>query len=122
MMVDQLLWIDALAKFALGALLVLVPGPVAVLLGLPREKRFFYARLLGAVLFGLALALVVEGAEGAGRGLGLKGAFVVNLSAAAVLVMLLMFGVRGLALRGRLMLWGGALFLLLLAVIEWLYA
>jgi len=121
-MVDQLLWIDALAKFSFGLMFVLAPKPAAILLGLPREQTFFYARLLGAALFGLALALTIEGAGDSASGLGLRGAVAINLSGAAVLGVTLLFGRRMPARRGRISLWLTVFFLVGLSIAQSLYA
>jgi hypothetical protein len=76
-------------------------------LGIPDAKPAFYAGILGAVLFGIGLALLLEahGTVG-GRGLGLGGAILINSCGAIVLAGWLLLGNLALPLRGVIFLWG----------------
>ncbi len=76
-----LLTIDAIVNLLLGLLLLLFPLGVAELLGAPDAGEGFYATILGAVFFGIGLALLLEhhGYERGFRGLGLGGAILINI-------------------------------------------
>lgn len=82
-----LLTIDSLINLLLGALLVTFPRDLIGFLGIPQPGSAFYPSILGAVLFGIGIALWMErGANRARtRGLGLGGAVVINLCGALVL-------------------------------------
>ena len=121
-MVDQLLWINALICLVFGATLVVAPKPLIALIGLPRAEQTFYPRLLGALLFGMGLAVIVEGADRQSSGLGLGGLAAINLTVAAVILVLIMFGRLALPMRGRLGLKLFAAMLVLLAGLQYLYA
>jgi hypothetical protein len=54
----RLLVIDAIVNLALGVLLLLFPAGIVNLLGLPVTNTDFYASILGAVLFGIGIALI----------------------------------------------------------------
>lgn len=119
-MLDQILWLDALLKLAAGVLLILLPDLVARAAGLPRAQQPFYARLLGATLLGLGLAIVMESRRR--TGLAPSGAFVVNLTGSTVLAAILLFGRIDLAWRGRILAWGLLAVLVLLASVELAFA
>ena len=76
-----LLTIDSLLNLLLGVLLVVFPRDLISFLGIPQPSSAFYPSILGAVLFGIGIALWMErGADGErARGLGLGGAVVINL-------------------------------------------
>jgi hypothetical protein len=115
-----LLFIDGLVNLLLGFLLLLFPAGVIRTLGLPFTNTSFYPSLLGAILFGIGLALFLELA-GRGlrfRGLGLGGAIVINFFAAAVLVYWLLFGRLAIPAKGRIILWGVALIVLVIGLVE----
>ena len=67
-----LLLIDAFVNLFLGAALVLAPAGVIEFFGLPAASNYFYTTVLGAVLFGIGLALMLS--LRALDGLGLVGA------------------------------------------------
>jgi hypothetical protein len=115
-----LLTIDAVINLALGALLLVFPRPVISFLGLPPARLAFYPSILGAVLFGIGIALIVErNNQGhAGRGLGLIGAVAINLCGGIALVAWLLFGGLGLPVRGAAVLWVLAVLLVGLSCIE----
>ena len=106
-MLDQILWFDALLKLVAGLPLALLPQAAIAVFGLPRVQNGFYARLFGAVLVGLALAIIVEGRSGHTQaGLGPGGALSVNVAGGIVLIGQIVFGRSDLTLRGRLLCWG----------------
>ena len=115
-MTATLLWIDAVLNLLMGALLASFPERLVAWLGLPLARPAFYARLLGAVLVGIGLALLVELWQPS-AGLGLSGAIAVNLSAAAMLATLLLAGSPARR-RGQTLLWGLVAILLTLSIAE----
>ena len=112
----SLLLIDAIINLGLGALLVFFPEGVVSALGVPSAESAFYPSILGAVLFGIGLALLLE--RNSGNGLGLYGAVAINLSGGLVLGLWLIFGGLQLPLRGEIFLWGLAIVLVGISVVE----
>ena len=98
---SALLTIDAIINLVLGILLVLFPAGLVAALGLPNAELAFYPSMLGAVLFGIGVALLIQRARGA-SGLGLAGAVTINLTAGLVLAGWLIRGSLSLPIRGRL--------------------
>jgi len=111
-----LLLIDAIINLLLGVLLLFFPAGLAHWLGIPPAEVVFYPSMLGAVLFGIGLALLIERYKPSAGvvGLGLEGAIAINLCGALALAAWLLFGNLEIPRRGYLFLWG--LDLLLLAV------
>ena len=103
-----LLTIDSLVNLLLGVLLVVFPRNLISFLGIPEPSSAFYPSILGAVLFGIGIALWMErGADRARvRGLGLGGAVVINLCGALVLSAWLLFGDLSLSIKAAAVLWG----------------
>lgn len=104
---STLLILDALLNLALGLLLIIFPPALVEWLGIPETTSAFYPNLLGAVLFGIGIALLLEryGVDRGIRGLGLAGAVSINLCGALVLAGWLLFGNMALPVRGYLFLW-----------------
>jgi len=102
-----LLLIDAVVNLVLGILLMWFPAKVVQVLGIPQSDQVFYPSILGAVLIGIAVALILERRRSPGSpvGLGLGGAICINLIGAAVLAAWLLIGDLQLPLRGYLVLW-----------------
>ena len=118
--VSVLLLIDAAINFALGVLLLAFSRPLADLLGVPFTDEKFYPTLLGAVLFGIGIALVME-ALGQPKnlvGLGLGGAVAINLSGGFVLLIWLLGGELDLPSRGLVFLWTLAVLLVGISSVE----
>ena len=109
-----LLGIEGALNLALGLLLLLFPAGVAGLLGLPQTNTYFYTSILGAVIFGIGIALLVElwGAARGVRGLGLGGAIVINWCGAGALAVWLLIGRLNIPIRGHLLLWFVAILVL----------
>lgn len=105
---STILLIDACISLALGVVLVVFPKPLVELLGLPPAETVFYPSILGAVVIGIAIALVFEWKRRptGEAGLGVAGAIAIDLSAAVFLAGWLLLGGLALPLRGRLLLWG----------------
>ena len=115
-----LLTIDSLVNLLLGVLLVVFPRDLISFLGIPAPSSAFYPSLLGAVLFGIGIALWMErGADRARvRGLGLGGAVVINLCGALVLSAWLRFGDVSLSIKAAAVLWGIVAVLTVLSLAE----
>jgi hypothetical protein len=118
--VSVLLSIDAAINLLLGILLLAFCRPIANFLGVPTTDVTFYPTLLGAVLFGIGLALIIESRRKPSGpvGLGLGGAVAINLSGGIVLLIWLLSGTLNLPLRGLIFLWTLALILVGLSSIE----
>lgn len=113
---------DAAANFALGVPLLLAPRAVARSLALPEARATFYPRVLGAVLTGIASALLVERRRaGSARpvGLGTGGATAINgLGGAAVGLWLFSSEAERLPARGRALLGTVAVCVLAIGAVE----
>lgn len=120
---EQLLWIDLIIKGSVGALFITIPGPLAQVVGLPRVEHYFYARIAGALLLGIATALYMEGAgRGAGQGLGIAGAGGLNLVGSSAMIALTVTVRQAAAARGRWLLWLSAVVLFGLGLMQFLSA
>jgi hypothetical protein len=115
-----LLLIDGVVNLILGLLLILYPVGIMELLGLPPTETYFYAIILGAVLFGIGIALMIElyGIPRKVRGLGVGGAIAINLCGAGALVIWLVISPFSLPIRGRIILWSVAILVLAIAFAE----
>jgi hypothetical protein len=98
-----LLLTDALINLFLGGLLILFPASVVEALGIPAAESAFYPSILGAVLFGIGIALLIQ--TKSPGGLGLLGAVAINLCGGLVLAFWLVFGSLSLPGHGVLALW-----------------
>jgi hypothetical protein len=111
--------IDAFINYALGIVCLLYPF-VAAPLGVPPVDNFFYPSMLGAVLFGIGIALTIECFRKDGHlvGLGLGGAVAINLAGGAVLILWLIFGNLAMPARGYAFLWVLAILLIFISGYE----
>ena len=102
-----LLALDAVVNLILGLLLLSYPVGVLEFLGLPPTNTYFYATILGGVIFGIGIALCIElwGESRHLRGLGIGGAIAINLCGAGVLLAWLILGDLDIPLRGQIVLW-----------------
>ena len=117
---DLLLTIDGVVNLALGLLLLFFfPGVVSAL-GIPPAESRFYPSILGAVLFGIGVALVLEsrGKDRSLPGLGFLGAIAINLCGGGVLAGWLISGSLEIPLRGKVILWVVAIVVLGLSLVE----
>jgi len=111
--------IDAIINYALGILCILYPF-VAETIGVPIIENSFYPSILGAVLFGIGIALTIEcyRKQGGFVGLGLGGAVAINLSGGFVLILWLIFGDLNIPIRGHFFLWSLAIILVGISFVE----
>ena len=106
----------------LGILLLPASPSVANFLGVPPVEPGFYPSILGAVLFGIGIALLIETLKGDRKfsGLGLYGAIAINLCGGIVLAIWLIFIELHLPLRGIIFLWTLVFLLIIISVIEFI--
>ncbi|MGD9254062.1 MAG: hypothetical protein PVG92_09035 [Holophagae bacterium] len=112
--------IDAFVNLILGGLLLLFPAGVLDFLRLPQVSHHFYTSILGAVIFGIGLALLVDlfGADRGIRGLGLAGAITINLCGGGALLLWLLFHPFDIPARGQAVLWSVAIIVLGIGTVE----
>jgi hypothetical protein len=115
-----LLIIDSAVNLILGVLLMLFPIGIIGFLGLPETSTNFYPGILGAVLFGIGLALLSElvGYSKGFRGLGPGGAILINLAGSVVLICWLLFGSLSIPLKGQIILWAVGIVVFLIGIVE----
>lgn len=113
---NPLLGIDATINLVLGALLLLFPELFVEALGIPKADSAFYPSILGAVLFGIGVALIIQ--RKSTGGLGLLGAVAINLCGGLALAGWLLFGALSLPVHGQLVLWGLAIVLVGISTVE----
>jgi hypothetical protein len=115
-----LLIIDSAVNLILGVLLMLFPIGIIGFLGLPETSTNFYPGILGAVLFGIGLALLSElvGYSKGFRGLGPGGAILINLAGSIVLICWLLFGSLSIPLKGQIILWAVGIVVFLIGIVE----
>jgi hypothetical protein len=111
-----LLLIDAIINLVLGVILVFFSSSLVAALGVPAAEPAFYPSILGAVLFGIGIALLIGRSNGSG--LGLVGAVSINLCGGIVLGLWLVLGNLQLPFRGFALLWGLVAILVGISVIE----
>jgi hypothetical protein len=116
----NLLVVDGIVNLVLGIMLVFFPAQLMVALDLPKVETYFYVNILGAVLFGIGVALLLERYNDRyhARGLGIGGAIAINLCGAGALIFWLLFGNLELSLGGAIFLWGIAVVVLGVAMTE----
>ena len=113
--------IDAIINLVLGVLLLAFSPKLVNFLGVPFTDNFFYPNMLGAILFGIAVALTIEAFRTHNNrftGLGLFGAISINMSGSLVLLLWLIFGRLNLPVKGLLFLWVLDILLLVISSIE----
>jgi hypothetical protein len=100
--------------------LLLFPDGIIDLFGLPKTDTNFYPSILGAILFGIGLALLFERVGHAKRfhGLGLGGAIVINIVGSLVLICWLLFGSLNIPLKGQIILWVVGFVVFLIGILE----
>lgn len=115
-----LLVIDASINLVLGILLLAYPAGIPQLLGLPVPTTYFYTSILGAVLFGIGLALLLErySRNSYASGLGLAGAILINLCGGITLLSWLVLSKPALSQTGSLLLWLIAMLVIATGAVE----
>jgi len=101
-------------------LLLLFTEDLVDFFGIPPATQTFYPNILGAVLFGIGLALLIEcfrKPQGL-IGLGLGGAVAIILCGGLVLAAWLVFGGLDLPLRGLVFLWALVVVLVGISTLE----
>jgi hypothetical protein len=126
----HLLRLELVFLITFALLLLATPGTAIRIFGLPPAGSSFWPRLAGALLLGLAIAVIatdqgwltVSTAKGPlATGIGL-GAFVaINLTLAFVLMSMLVAGAPLPTRRGKVFLWSVALLSALLGFVEIAY-
>jgi len=115
-----ILFIDAVINFGLGILLLIFTPGIIEFLGIPSTGLNFYPNILGAVLFGIGIALLIEvfKKREMNTGLGLWGAISINICGGIVLALWLISGNLDLPLRGMIILWVLVFILVGISLIE----
>lgn len=95
-----LLLVDGIVNLLLGTLFRLFPTGLADALSLPPFQNSFYPTILGAVLFGIGIALFGEryGKERGVNGLGVAGAIASNICGGSALLVWFVVGELGIPL------------------------
>jgi hypothetical protein len=121
---SKILLVDAIINLILGVLLAVFPRSIVEALGVPNTDATFYPSILGAVLIGIGVALVIECVRKptGPAGLGLYGAVAINLCGAAFLVGWLLIGNLEIPFRGRAFLWGLAILLIVISLVELVFS
>ena len=117
---NLLLVVDGIVNLVLGILLMFFPAQLMTSLDLPKVETYFYVNILGAVLFGIGIALLLENYTGKRgiTGLGIGGAIAINLCGGGALVYWLLFGDLDLTPGGAIFLWGIAIVVLGVGMVE----
>jgi hypothetical protein len=121
-MSQQFLWIELVLKLSAGLSLLAAPRLLARALGMARVDDPFWPRLLAALLLGLATAFALEAKVQPGKVIGMLGAASINLALAAGLGTLLMLTGVAASKRAKLFLWISAALMMLLGLIEIVFA
>lgn len=101
-----LILVDSGVNLFLGVILLANSYPIVNILGLPKTDQNFYPNILGAVLFGIGIALLIEyRRRGLFVGLRLGGAICINLIGGTVLFLWLVFGNLNIPVHGKIALW-----------------
>ncbi len=98
-------------------LLGFFPGATITTLGLPSAQSYFYVSILGAVLFGIGIALFIQ-VKSSGQGLGLSGAIAINMCGGLCLAGWLLFGTVSATSLGKIIMWGLVAVLVGISTIE----
>ncbi len=97
---------DSLINLFLGVVLLGYSEPVIKFFGLPATGQYFYPNILGAMLFGIGIALFIEyKRKDEFIGLGLGGAISINMMGGIVLLLWLISGSLNIPAKGKIILW-----------------
>ena len=101
-----LILIDCIINFFLGIVLLAYSESVVRFFGLPFSDLYFYPNILGAVLFGIGIALLIEYKRNNDFiGLGFGGAISINMIGGIVLLFWLIWGNLSIPFHGTIILW-----------------
>ena len=101
-----LILIDSIINLILGLVLLAYSEPLVNFFGLPVTDLNFYPNILGAILFGIGIALFIElKRKDEFIGLGLGGAISINMMGGIVLFLWLVFGRLNIPIQGKIILW-----------------
>ena len=101
-----LLLVDSIINVFLGIVLLAYSEPIVEFFGLPVTSINFYPNILGAILFGIGIALFIEyKRKDEFIGLGLGGAISINMMGGIVLFLWLVFGNLNIPVHGTIILW-----------------
>ncbi len=116
----RLLLVDAIINLFLGLLILGLPLGLIEFLGLPPVQNYFYTSILGAVIFGIGIALSLElKVTGSVRhGLGLMGAIAINLCGGVTLLFWLLFLPLDTGVPAKVILWIIAVAVLMVGFVE----
>jgi hypothetical protein len=115
----QLLAVDSFINLSIGAALLILPKATISFFGLPITDTTFYVTVLGAVLFGIGIALWIDRRnDNHWRGLGLFGAAVINILGGGTVFVWLLIDPFNMPFRGYLVLWVVAIIVVGTALIE----
>ncbi|MCB2220718.1 MAG: hypothetical protein KQI35_10000 [Bacteroidetes bacterium] len=114
-----LIIIDSIINLFLGMVLLAYSEPIIKLFGLPVTEQYFYPNILGAILFGIGIALYIEyRGKGDFIGLGLGGAISINMMGGIVLFAWLVFGNINTPIHGKIILWVLDMILIGISILE----
>jgi len=114
-----LILVDSIINVFLGIVLLSYSEQVVKLFGLPTTDIYFYPNILGAVLFGIGIALFIEyKRKDEFIGLGLGGAISINMMGGIVLFLWLVIGKLTIPVQGMIILWVLDLLLIGLSSLE----
>ena len=117
---STLLELDGAGNLLLGVVFLLFPAWVSDLLGLPGDESRFYPTVLGAILFGIGVALLLERFRESHNftGLGLVGALSINLTFGLALAIWLLATSAELSAPGTIVLWSLVVILVGISAVE----
>jgi hypothetical protein len=117
---NPVLLIDALINLLVGVVLLAFRPSLAEAFWIPQAEQSFYPTILGALLFGIGLALLLEcGGRPKGLvGLGLGGAVAINLCVGIALAIWLAKGKLTIPMRGQVILWSLVIIVVVISATE----
>ncbi len=118
---SPILLLDAFINIILGIILLVLSPSLIGSLGHPVTEQYFYPNILGAVLFGIGIALIIEfyRRDPSFTGLGPGGAIAINMCGGIVLTVWLIRGHLSLPVTGKIILWILAVLLVGLSAVEY---
>ena len=118
--ISRVLFVESSGRPTRSTILCILYPFVAETIEVPIVENSFYPNILGAVLFGIGIALTIEcyRKQGGMVGLGLGGAVAINLSGGFVLLLWLIFGDLNIPFRGLFFLWSLTVILVGISLIE----